>query len=79
MPLFNKIINSYHRNVDLIIMLSTSISLTIGVFNEITVKPTNLPIEQFKNIIGYTAVGIGTGLTYPISFPIIGVILIMKK
>jgi len=50
----------------------------MGVTNELTIKPPNVPIIQFKNITEITVLGVGIGLTYPISFPIIGAIIIMN-
>jgi hypothetical protein len=35
--------------------------------------------EIFINIIGYTSIGVLTGITYPISCPLIGLYILHKK
>ena len=34
--------------------------------------PEATPMTQYANLIGYTTIGIATGLTYPVSFPLFG-------
>ena len=35
-------------------------------------------IEIYSNLIGYTSIGIITGITYPISFPLLGCYVLYK-
>jgi hypothetical protein len=37
------------------------------------------PIEMFTNWIGYTSIGLLTGITYPVSFPLLAGYVIYKK
>ena len=36
-------------------------------------------IDIYSNLIGYTSIGIITGITYPISFPLLGYYVLYKK
>lgn len=36
-------------------------------------------INQYSNVIGYTCLGILTGITYPISYPLFGAYVLYKK
>lgn len=63
----------YLNNVTDVIFFTTGLSLVNSVLGEIT-SPTYVPPNiRFKNIIGMTAVGVITGATFPISFPLMGV------
>ena len=46
-------------------------SVTLGLFTGMTIKTTR-EIEFFINTIGFTTIGMITGLTFPISFPLFG-------
>jgi len=48
-----------------------------GMHANITNRTT--PIEMFANWIGYTSIGIITGITYPVSFPLLAGYVIYKK
>ena len=37
------------------------------------------PIDTYSNIIGFTSIGIITGITYPISFPLCGCYVLYKN
>jgi uncharacterized membrane protein len=55
---------------------TTMIGVVIGVSN--TTGKTK-PIENFANIIGYSSLGIMTGLTFPASFPLLGGYVVYKS
>ena len=42
-------------------------------------KQNNMPIDMFANWIGYTSIGILTGITYPISFPLLAGYVVYKN
>jgi hypothetical protein len=46
-------------------------SITLGMFTGMTITPTR-GIDLFINTIGFTSIGMITGLTFPISFPLLG-------
>lgn len=37
------------------------------------------PLEVYSNVIGYTGLGILTGITYPISYPLFGLFLLYQN
>ena len=37
------------------------------------------PFVSYANVIGYTTIGIVTGIIYPISFPLFGFYILYKK
>ena len=41
-------------------------------------QPAVKPLDYFINTIGHTTIGIITGLTYPISYPLIGAYVLCK-
>ena len=36
------------------------------------------PFDRYANIIGYTSLGVFTGVTYPLSFPLLGGYVLRK-
>ena len=48
-----------------------------GMHINITNRTT--PIEMFTNWVGYTSIGIFTGITYPVSFPLLAGYVIYKN
>jgi hypothetical protein len=43
-----------------------------------TITNHTTPIEMFTNWVGYTSIGIFTGITYPVSFPLLAGYVIYK-
>jgi hypothetical protein len=41
-------------------------------------KDTSSPLNQFIDIIGFTGIGVITGFTYPISFPLFSTYIIYR-
>jgi len=61
-----------HIYIELLPFFVSATSL-LGFMTGLTsTKHDNKPIEGFTNIIGYTTIGIITGITYPISYPLLG-------
>ena len=50
----------------------------VGFMTGISAPSRDKPFDLFTNIIGYTSIGIISGFTYPISYPIIGGYILYK-
>jgi hypothetical protein len=68
----------YLDSIPLIVKFTSSAGLFTGVYANILInnnKKENSPyineITTYSNLIGYTTVGMVTGVTYPISFPLL--------
>ena len=42
-------------------------------------NPDGKSFDIYSNFIGYTGIGIMTGITYPISYPLLGCYVLFKK
>lgn len=79
MNILSKAKQLYLNNVADITFFTTGLSLVNSIFGEIT-SPTYVPPNiHFRNIIGMTAIGFTTGLTFPISFPLMGICVISSN
>jgi hypothetical protein len=58
----------YFKALPLMTFYSTFMGITTGL--ELTYDKK--PIDRYASIIGFTSIGIVTGLTYPVSFPVLG-------
>lgn len=73
MNILSKAKQLYLSHLTDITFFTTGLSLVNSVLGEIT-SPTYAPPNiRFRNIIGMTSVGVITGLTFPISFPLMGI------
>ena len=73
MNILSKAKQLYLNHVSNITFFTTGLSFVNSMCGEIT-SPNHVSSNtRFKNIIGMTAVGIITGVTYPISFPLMGI------
>jgi len=62
-----------------VILPSTGLlGFTTGVFSNIAGRDRT-SIDTFADIIGYTTIGIITGITYPISYPLLGGYVLYKN
>jgi len=62
--------------------LMTAYSTIVGIEAGITVNQLNSQdksIDRYSTMIGYTSIGIVTGLMYPISYPLFGCYILYKK
>ncbi len=57
---------------------STILGIDIG-FSKNRREPDGSFIDSYSNLIGYTSIGIVTGITYPISFPLFGCYVLYKN
>lgn len=72
------ILRTYMTILPLPAIFSTFIGIDIG----LTVNRYNSnenSINQYSNVIGYTSLGIFTGITYPISYPLLGAYVLYKN
>ena len=60
----------YLTGLPLFCTYSSVLGIHTGI-NLNTRKNENVPFDYYANIIGYTGLGIITGITYPISFPLL--------
>jgi hypothetical protein len=60
----------YFTALPLFSIYSTTLGIHTGI-NLNTRKKENIPFDYYANIIGYTGLGIITGITYPISYPLL--------
>ena len=75
---FNKFKDLYTSIMPFIAIYSTFMGMNTGItINHM--KPNNKPFEVYSNIIGYTSLGIITGITYPISYPLFGCYVLYKN
>jgi hypothetical protein len=68
-------IKLYANGLPFISIFSTVMAIDIGR----TVARRNPDDDTYSNIIGYTSLGIITGVTYPISYPLFGSYLLYKN
>jgi hypothetical protein len=76
MSIFHTCKTFYFKSLPSVIFFSSTCGLLTGVYaNGINGKKLNKEDEKvmsvYTNLIGYTSLGIITGITYPISFPLL--------
>ncbi len=67
----------YSKILPFFSLYSTLLGIDAGLYANKRM-PTPNDITMFSNMIGYTSLGIITGLTYPISYPLIGSYILYK-
>jgi hypothetical protein len=78
MSTINALKSIYIHTMPIITLYSTFLGIDTGVtINRII--PNTTPFDTYSNLIGYTSLGIITGLTYPISYPAFGCYVLYKK
>ena len=68
----------YLTFLPLMVVYPTIVGLDTGISAN-KINPTNSSINKYSNMIGYTCIGIITGLTYPISYPLCGSYVLYKN
>jgi hypothetical protein len=68
----------YTTLLPLMTMYSTVLGIDTG-FNKTKRDTDGSFINSYSNLIGYTTIGIVTGITYPISFPLFGCYVLYKN
>jgi hypothetical protein len=59
-------------------LYSTILGIDTG-FTKNRKEPNGSFNDSYSNLIGYTSIGIVTGITYPISFPLLGCYVLYKN
>jgi len=62
----------------IITLYSTLLGIDIG-FSKNKMIPEPTSFNKYSNVIGYTSLGIMTGLSYPISYPAFGAYVLYKN
>ena len=75
MSVFNKYKNAYFDFLPFFIVSTTGMGFISGLISTTTCKPNDF----FCQIVGYTSIGIITGLSYPISCPLLGCYVLYKN
>ena len=66
-----------HIYVDLL-PIFVPYSILFGMLSGLYSPPDTKPIERFTNIIGYTGIGLITGIAFPITYPLFGLYVLSK-
>lgn len=67
----NCVLNVYKKSLFTIVPITAVVGLSSGLSDIVCDKENSDPIFKFTTVIAYTTLGIMTGLTYPITFPLI--------
>ena len=62
----------YMTILPLPLIFSTYMGIDIGLTANRRIIPVENYMDSYANVIGYTSLGIITGLTYPVSYPLFG-------
>jgi len=73
-----RFIKLYATAMPFITFFSTAVGLNTGFIANERKNPDRKPFETYGNIIGYTSLGVMTGITYPLSYPLFGVYVLYK-
>ena len=68
----------YTKTVPFITIYSTIVGINVGLSIDTRI-PYSKPFDKYSHLIGYTSLGIITGLTYPISYPAFGYYVLCKN
>jgi hypothetical protein len=67
----------YSKTMPIITLYSTFLGIGIGIdLNH--ARKNDKSIERYSTLVGYTGLGMITGLTYPISYPLCGCYVLYK-
>ena len=77
MSKINALISIYTHTMPFITLYSTVIAIDTGISINRN-KPNTTSFDTYSNLIGYTSLGIMTGITYPISYPAFGCYVLYK-
>ena len=75
---FNIIVKLYTNTMPILSIYSTFMGINTGISTN-NRTPNIRPFDMYSNLIGYTSLGIITGITYPISYPLLGFYVLYKK
>jgi len=69
----------YITLMPLMSIYSIVIGIDTGVYVNNKIKSDQTFNDRYSNLIGYTSIGIITGITYPISYPLLGCYVLYKN
>ena len=72
----DNIIKIYNDGLSVALPIGTVSGMCMGLYQS---QNTLYTPKFFTNIIGYTTIGIVTGITYPVSFPVISIYTIISN
>ena len=73
---FYKFKHIYIELSTVLIPTTTFLGIVTGIFSN---DRDTKPIDSFINIIGYSSIGAITGITYPVSYPLLGGYVLYKN
>ena len=62
---------SYRKSLYVVVPFTTCVGFSSGLIEIFTSETKVSPLQVFTDIIGYTTLGSLTGVTYPLTFPVI--------
>jgi hypothetical protein len=72
-------IRLYMMGLPIVTLYSTFLGIDAGINRNKNKRDlAENPLDMYSNLIGYTSLGIITGITYPISFPLFGWYVLYK-
>ena len=74
-PLFD----FYRRSLYFVVPFTGAVGFSSGLVENFTTDLKISPLQVFSNLIGYTSLGVATGLTYPMTFPVISYTTIIRS
>jgi hypothetical protein len=69
--MLNSIFNFYKKSLYFVLPFTTSVGFSSGLVDVFAQEKKADPLTVFTTVIGYTAIGVATGITYPMTFPAI--------
>ena len=76
----NSLIKLYNTTMPFVTIFSTVLAIDTGItVNKRLYTNNNNSFDIYSNLIGYTSLGIVTGILYPISYPVFGYYVLYKN
>ena len=75
----NSLRKLYINALPLMTIYPTVVGITIGIESNKRKKDEGNSLDMYSTLIGYTSLGIITGITYPISYPLCGCYILYKN
>ena len=76
----NSLIKLYTTSMPFVTIFSTVLAIDSGItVNKRLYTNNNNSFDIYSNLIGYTSLGIVTGILYPISYPVFGYYVLIKN
>ena len=65
------VFNLYRKTLYVVLPFTTCVGFSSGLVEIFTGDTKASALSVFSNVIGYTTLGAATGITYPLTFPVI--------